>query len=335
LILRQPRVKLLWAPLRGQFTACDRYTNQANPPTMTDIFSAVWSATPTPFDKDWNIDEAAIARLVEQHLRLGVRGLFVAGTCGEGPWLTDSQRANLLHAFKRSAGKQLPIAFQVSDNSAARIKDNMKMAADGGADYVVIAPPRFLLNATAHAQSKLYRTAVEAAPLPVILYDLGARASIVILPEVLEEIYALPQIVAVKDSSGDAARRDIALAARTVRPELRLLCGDEFACDEYLLAGYDGLMTGGAAVTGRQANAILEAVRRGDREAAGAAQARMTKLMLALYGGEQITCWLAGLKYALVRQGVFSTALNLLDYETTDEQRDAIDDALEEFKNEI
>jgi 4-hydroxy-tetrahydrodipicolinate synthase len=321
--------------LRGQFTASGRSENQANCGVMPDIFSAVWSATPTPFDENWNIDKPAIARLAEQHLRLGVRGVFIAGTCGEGPWLTDSQRATLLRTFKKSAENRLPIAFQISDNSAARIIDNMKMAADGGADYVVIAPPRFLLNSTARAQIKLYRTAIEAASLPVILYDLGARANVVILPEVLQEIYAMPQVVAAKDSSGDASRREIALAARSARPELKLLCGDEFVCDEYLFAGYDGLMLGGAAITGKQANTILEAVQRGDKEAARTMQTRMAKLMYALYGGEKITCWLAGLKYALVRQGVFSTVLNLLDYETTDEQRDAIDRALEEFKDEI
>lgn len=302
---------------------------------MSNLFASVWSATPTPFDENWNIDEGAVERLVEQHLRLKVRGLFIAGTCGEGPWLSDSQRATLLRSFKKSAAGRLPVAMQVSDNSAARIIDNMKMASDGGADYVVIAPPRFLMHATPQAQMKLYRTAVEASPLPVILYDLGARAAINIAEEVLQEIYTMPQIVAVKDSSGDMTRRDIALAAREARPELGLLNGDEFACDEYLFAGYDGLMTGGAAVTGLQANAVLDAAKRGDKEAAATAQARMTELMFALYGGPTISCWLAGLKYALVKQGVFSTNLNILDYEVTDEQRASIENALVQFKDEV
>jgi dihydrodipicolinate synthase/N-acetylneuraminate lyase len=80
---------------------------------------------------------------------------------------------------------------------------------------------------------------------------------------------------------------------------------------------------------------ILAAAKAGDMEAAKAAQARMTDMMFAMYGGPTIACWLAGLKYALVRVGVFSTALNILDYEVTDEQRVVIDRALEEHAEEI
>lgn len=302
---------------------------------MSDLFSSVWSATPTPYDSNWNIDQDAVARLVDHHLHLGVRGLFVAGTCGEGPWLRDSQRIEVLRAFKQASAGRLPLAMQVSENSAGRVIDNMTMAANEGADYVVMAAPRFLLNATPHALLKLYRTAIESAPLPVLIYDLGLRAGVPVPADVLTEIYALPQVVAIKDSSGDPERREVALAARAARSDFRILDGDEFACDTYALAGYDGLMTGGAAITGKQANAVLHAAKAGDAEAANAAQARMTRLMYALYGGPTISCWLAGLKYALVRKGIFSTTLNLLDYEVTSEQRLEIDRALEEFAEEL
>lgn len=302
---------------------------------MSDIFSSVWSATPTPFDQQWNIDEASVERLVEHHIRLGVSGVFVAGTCGEGPWLTDSQRIQLLRIFKKAAAGRLPLAMQVSENSSGRILDNAKAAADNGADYAVIAPPRFLMNPTSRAQGQLFRKAIEGSPLPVIYYDLGARAAVNVPEEVLKDIYAMPQVVAIKDSSGDAGRREIALAARAARPAMRLMDGDEFKCDEYLAAGYDGLMTGGAAMTGRMTVNVLEASKAGDTVAASAAQARMTDLMLALYGGPTISCWLAGLKYGLVKMGIFSTSLNILDFETTAEQRAEIDSALERHREEI
>jgi 4-hydroxy-tetrahydrodipicolinate synthase len=52
-------------------------------------FNGVWSATPTPLDSKRRVDNASVKRLVAHHLRLGVKGLFLAGTCGEGPWLPD------------------------------------------------------------------------------------------------------------------------------------------------------------------------------------------------------------------------------------------------------
>ena len=56
----------------------------------------IWSATPTPFLSDGSLDERGIGNLVEQHLRLKIDGLFAAGTTGEGPYMPDSQRADLL-----------------------------------------------------------------------------------------------------------------------------------------------------------------------------------------------------------------------------------------------
>lgn len=57
--------------------------------------------------------------------------------------------------------------------------------------------------------------------------------------------------------------------------------------------------------------------------------------MFAMRSGEKITWWPAGLEYALIRQDILSNTLNLLEYELTNQQRMAIDEALEEFKDEV
>ncbi|MEI8078894.1 MAG: dihydrodipicolinate synthase family protein, partial [bacterium] len=105
--------------------------------------SGVWSAAPTPFTDTMELDVPAIKRMVEHHVRLGVAGLFLAGTNGEGPWMTDAQRRLLVKTVVRSTAGRMPVAVQVSDNSAARILDNMRRAHEDGADLAVIAPPYF------------------------------------------------------------------------------------------------------------------------------------------------------------------------------------------------
>ena len=50
-----------------------------------DALSGVWSATPTPLTQKMTVDTQSVKRMVDRHLRLGIKGLFVAGTCGEGP----------------------------------------------------------------------------------------------------------------------------------------------------------------------------------------------------------------------------------------------------------
>jgi len=274
----------------------------------------VWSATPTPFTAEWEIDVESVERLVAHHLRLGVKGLFLAGTCGEGPWMPERSRRTLVETVARFAKGKLHIAAQVTDNSAPRIIDNMRMVADAGADIAVIAPPHFLLNATADNLTALYREAVRACPLPVGIYDRGSYGSVVVPDAALKKIYAEENVKLIKDSSLNPARREIALAARRKRPELLLLNGAEFDCVEYLQAGYDGLLLGGGIFNGYLAGQIMAAARAGNLQRAERLQARMNRMMFDVYGGKKIACWLSGLKKLLVAMGIFNTSNNYLRY---------------------
>ena len=78
----------------------------------------IWSATPTPFLADGSLDDRGLERVVAQHGRLGVRGLFLGGTCGEGPFMPNAQRAELVRKIRRIGGPELHLAVQVSDTSA-------------------------------------------------------------------------------------------------------------------------------------------------------------------------------------------------------------------------
>jgi 4-hydroxy-tetrahydrodipicolinate synthase len=295
--------------------------------------SGIWSATPTPLTNDRRLCIDDIPKLVDHHLALGIKGLFVAGTCGEGPWLRRGDLRQLTRAVVEHAAGRLLTAVQVTDNSALRILDNARDAAEDGADLAVIAPPHFLVNATPENVRALYLEAIRNSPLPVGIYDLGANGRTPVPPDVLVDIYAEPNVVLIKDSSCDDQRRDLALEARKKRPALRLLTGFEFDVVSYLEAGYDGALLGGAVFNGLLANQILAAVKRNDGNAARNLQERMNRLMWDVYGGREITCWLTGLKELLVRMGLFSTNRNFLDCPLTDTCRIAIARALEQERD--
>ena len=279
--------------------------------------SGVWSATPTPLAEDLNVDVSSVKRMVNHHLRLGVKGLFLAGTCGEGAWLPEREKRRLVETVASYSAGKLLVSVQVTDNSAKRILDNIRIAREDGADIAVIAPPYFLLNANARTLLNLYSQAIQESPLPIGIYDRGAFGNVVIPNEVLARIYSEPKVMIVKDSSADPARREIALAARRKRPELRLFDGDEFHCVDYLKAGYDGLLVGGGIFIGHLAGKIIEATDAGDFALAERLQQRMNRIMYAVYGGKKIKCWLSGLKRLMVELGVFRTWKNYLDYPLT------------------
>ena len=277
----------------------------------------VWSASPTPFLASGDVDVAAVHRMVAHHLDLGVSGIMLAGTCGEGPWLREKARETLVRAAVEAAEGKLRLALQVTDNSSGRVLDNIDQAAAWGVEIAVVAAPSFFLNATPPRLLQHYLEITRHSDLPLGLYDRGAASPYVVLESDLALLLAEPKIVLVKDSAQQASRRNAYMAARKARPELVLYSGSEFDCVDYLAAGYDGLLLGGGIFNAKLAHQITAAVRANDLPAAHALQARMNDLMYRVYGGKKIECWMTGLKELLVQLGVFSSNANLLGYPLT------------------
>lgn len=292
------------------------------------VFPSLWSATPTPFTDSMKVDAPAVERLVRHHLNIGVDGLLLAGTCGEGPWMPLRERRRLVRIARAAAEGSLLLAAQVSDNSVERILENAEWANEDGADIAVIAPPQFMLNASPRAVADLYLEAIRRMPMPVCIYDRPGAGALGIQDGFLKDVYWEKNVVMIKDSSCDPARNAMALEVRRERQDLRLFSGDEFDCVGYLINGYDGLLIGGAVFNGLLARRIMDAVAAGDPGKARELQERMNRLMYAVYGGKEIACWLSGLKKLLVEMGIFGTWKNFPDYPLTGECETEIREAL-------
>ena len=294
---------------------------------MKDILiqrDRIWSATPTPFTADGRVDVASVRRMVAHHVDLGVSGIMLAGTCGEGPWLRDSDREVLVRTAVETARGKLSIALQVTDNSAGRTLDNIERATAWGVEIAVVAAPAFFINATSQRLVAHYVEIARKSSLPMGLYDRGSHSPYVVPEAMFPEILAERNIVVVKDSSQQQSRRKAYLTARTARPELVIFTGSEFDAAEYLEAGYDGALLGGGIFNAAIAIELLAAVRAKNMKRANELQARMNDLMYRVYGGHKIECWMTGLKELLVHLGVFSTNVNLLGYPLTDHCRSQI-----------
>lgn len=290
----------------------------------------LWSAAPTPLTPRFEVDLESVERMVRQARTDRLDGLFLAGTCGEGMCLPNRERKRLIRAAVDAAEGKLHIAAQVSDNSAPRIRANLDDMADAGAGYGIIAPPTAMINASPARIVALYEEAIASSPLPIGIYDLGARQAFALPDDALATIYALPGVKLVKDSSADPKRRAHALAARRRKPGLQLLNGDEFKFIDYLEAGYDGALFGGAAVVAPFMHRIAALFAAGRGKDARAVDARMQEVLYGIYGGRELDCWLTGLKYYLQRAGQFSTTASFFGYPLTDECRVFIDRCVDE-----
>jgi len=289
----------------------------------------VWSATPTPFLADGSLDDGGLERVVEQHRRVGVRGLFLGGTCGEGPFMPNDQRAELVRKIRRMGGRELHLAVQVSDTSAVRVRENMARAIDAGADSVVIAAPWLRPFVNRQFARRYFFEAVETpCAVPIGIYILPQPPETGIDLELWRDVAQHPRVTYVKDSLGTDDCRRMLLSVKSRRSDLAVRTGYEFDVLTPLRAGYDGCLLGTAILTGGLIARAASALVSGDVESARVWQARSNQLLYDLFRPD-LSGWLAGLKYALCRRGIFNTEFSHLAYPLEDDDRQRIDAALQ------
>lgn len=285
----------------------------------------LWSATPTPMDVDLKLDFSSVERMIDHHVALGVNGLMLGGTCGEGPWIPFNELVDLVErAVGHNAGR-LGIAVQITDNSVPRMLGHIDSIAEAGADYVVMAAPYFMMNPTPERIFNIYRETIEKSALPVVCYDRGAGDRYQLTNKQWAEILTLENLVMIKDSSCSAEKAAIRREAQTKRSGLTVLCGDEFDVADSVAGGMNGGFLGGAIFNAPLVYEIFAAVENGDQEGARKVQQEMNEMMFTIYGGEKITAWLTGEKYLMQKLGIFSSTASYLEYPLSDEVRAGID----------
>ena len=299
-----------------------------------DVFKGAWSAMSTPLTNDGKVDSNALCKLVEHQIKLGIKGLFLGGTAGEGPFLPDRERQRLAELTVRYVNGRIPVAMQITDNSAERMIENLDRYQDCGIDIAVIAPPFFQLNAAkGNFIYDLYKQVIDASQIPVGIYNRGKFSSVYVEPEVLGKLLDDPKVILCKDSASMPEFVEAIMAAKKRRNnELAVLCGDEFDCVTYLKAGYDGVLFGGGCFNGAYAAEMCRLAAEGKYDEAQKLQDHLAEVMFKVFGGKSIECWMAGQKELMVRLNVFNTAKTYLNYQLNDACSKAIDEVIRDEK---
>ena len=300
-----------------------------------DVFNGAWSAMSTPLTCDGKVDDDALQKLIEHQLKLGIKGVFLAGTAGEGPFLPDRERLRLAELTVRYTAGRMPVAMQITDNSAERMIENLDRYQDTGIDIAVIAPPFFQLAAgKGDFLYELYKQVIDASQIPVGIYNRGKHSSVYVSPEVLGRLLDDPKVILCKDSASMPEFTEAIMAAKKRRGgKLAALCGNEFDCVTYLKAGYDGLLFGGGCFNGAYAAEMHRLARLGKFDEAQKVQDHLAEVMYKVFGGKSLACWMAGQKELMVRLGVFNTPKTYLNYQLNDECSRMIDEVIRDEKD--
>lgn len=263
----------------------------------------------TPLMENGMLDCAGTERLVEHILQGGVHGLFLLGTTGEAPDLPYEVRRELVERVCKQVGGRVPVLVGITDTIFAESVKMAGFAKDCGAAAVVAAPPYYF----AAGQPELidyYTRLADAVPLPLYLYNMPSQVKVMIEVKTVVKLAEHPNIVGLKDSSGNIGYFNACRYHLRERKDFAILMGPEEAMGEAVLMGASGGVAGGANIFPRTFVDLYEAAVRKDVDRVLALQERVMLVSSLIYGvGHHNSSFVKGVKCALSLLGICSDVL--------------------------
>ena len=224
------------------------------------IFEGAATALVTPLTAD-GIDYEAFGKLIDWQIDQGIDALVICGTTGEGSTLTDEEhRAAIEYAVKRAA-KRVPIIAGTGSNDTAYAIDLTKFAYDVGADASLVVTP-YYNKATQKGLITMFTAIADAAPLPMILYNVPSRTGCAIQPSTYLALADHPNIVAIKEANGDISK--IAETIKLVGDKLDVYSGNDDQIVPVMSLGGKGVISVLSNLIPAETSEICKSYLRGD-----------------------------------------------------------------------
>lgn len=242
-------------------------------------FTGSGVAIVTPF-KNGRINFDKLGELVEFHISEGTDAIIACGTTGEAATLPDDEHLSVIeHVVKVAAGRIPVIAGTGSNDTAHGIKLSVKAEALGADALLVVTP--YYNKATPKGLIMHYKAIAESVHIPIILYGVPSRTGMNVTPETLKELSKIPNIVAIKEASGDIGQ--VAKIAAACGSDLAIYSGDDNMIVPIMSLGGKGVISVAANILPRDVHMIAKKYLDGDHEGALALQLKMLGVMNAMF----------------------------------------------------
>lgn len=232
---------------------------------MRTTWTGVGTALVTPFTASGAVDEAAFRRLTRRQVEAGIHILVPCGTTGETPTLSPEEKQRLVQiTVEEAKGKALVLAGAGGYNTAEVIHAIAKYEKLGVDGILSVTP--YYNRPTQEGLFQHYKAIAESTPLPIILYNVPGRAGCNIEPATVVRLAAIPNIVGVKEASGNITQ--MAEICRNVPEDFVVLSGDDAITLPLMALGGRGIISVASNEVPAEMVAMVDAVERGDFAAA-------------------------------------------------------------------
>lgn len=229
------------------------------------MFKGSMVALVTPMHQDVSIDKTALHELVEWHIQSKTSAIIAAGTTGESATLEPDEQFELVSLIVKQVAGRIPVIAGAGTNSThttVKLAENAKRA---GADGCLIVTP-YYNKPTQNGLYQHYKTVAETVDLPIILYNVPGRTGCDLLPETVERLSSIPNIVAIKEATGKLERAEEIM--QRCPATFAVYSGDDATALDLMLHGACGVISVTANIAPLKMHNMCEAALNGDRDLA-------------------------------------------------------------------
>ena len=286
------------------------------------LFKVVITALITPL-REGKVDQAAFTRLLERQIAAGIHGVVPMGTTGESASLSLDEHKRVVELCVQVAAGRTRVIAGAGSSATEKSIELVRHAKTVGADGALVVTPYY--NRPSQAGLALHFEAIaEAVQLPVLLYNVPGRTGVDMSNETVARLAAHPNIVGIKDATGDLGR--VSWMRANIGGQFDLISGDDPSYLGYHAQGGVGVISVTSNVAPEAMVALHEAAAAGDYATARDWQDRLIGLHKALFLDNSP----APTKYALARLSLCTAEIRLPLAPTSDAVKPAIDRAMDE-----
>jgi len=243
------------------------------------MFQGSIPALLTPF-KNGQIDEQAFQDFVEWQIAQGSNGVVPVGTTGESPTLSHDEHHRVVQLCLEVAQGRVPVIAGTGSNNTQEAISLHKHAKDAGADAGLVVTP-YYNKPTQTGLYAHYKAIHDAVDLPIVIYNIPGRSIIDMSVETMAALAKLPNIVGVKDATGDLTRPLNTYLA--CGPEFVQLSGEDATALQLLSAGGHGCISVTANIAPKLCSDMHKAWQAGDVKTAMDIQFKLLPVHNAMF----------------------------------------------------
>jgi 4-hydroxy-tetrahydrodipicolinate synthase len=281
----------------------------------------IFPALVTPFTDDGKIiDEERLRILVNHCIELGVHGVVPCGTTGEFVNLSTEEKKKVIKTVIDEVNGRVPVIAGTGASGTRETVEMTKYAKDAGATAALIVTP-FYLKPADRGIYEHYNTIATEVDLPIILYNIPQCTGLSLPWQMVEDLAQIPNIVAVKDSSGQLSF--ILAVLEKVRDKINVLCGHDEVVIAALAAGCSGAILASANVIPDVWIQIYNHIKNGELQKARELQYKVQKIARIIAGSGAVGTK-AALNMMKIKVGPVRMPLSVggeLTYESREELR--------------